>query len=163
MYLLPEVNMGVRPKLLKELKPGTRVVSHEFHMGDWRPEQIEVVRDPDDVERCLYLWIIPASVEGYWTWKLPIFGEEESFFLEIEQHFQDINGEARNQGMYWRIFNAGVQGDQMKFSMISEADDCIIRHDYQGRVKGNTIIGTVRLSGAIDEQRLSWKATRAYR
>ena len=62
--------------------------------------------------------------------------------------------------MYWRLFNARVHGDQITFSMISEADDCIIRYDYQGSVKGNIINGTVRLSGAIDEHLLKWKATR---
>lgn len=160
MYLLPEVNLNLRPKLLRELKPGVRVVSHEFHMGDWRPEKIEVIEDHERDERCLYLWIIPAKVSGEWKWQFPILGEVQNFLLEIEQYFQNIDGVAMNQDMEWSIFNASLHGDQITFSLISEADKCIVRHDYQGSVKGDIIDGTVMLSGAIDEELLKWKAIR---
>jgi len=57
LYLLPDVNLRLRPKLLKELKPGTRIVSHDFHMGDWKPEKHEMV----DAGSNIYLWRIPAK------------------------------------------------------------------------------------------------------
>ncbi len=57
LYLLPDVNLRLRPKLLKDLKPGTRIVSHDFHMGDWRPEKHELV----DAASNIYLWRIPAK------------------------------------------------------------------------------------------------------
>ncbi len=57
LYLLPDVNLRLRPKLLKELKPGTRIVSHDFHMGDWIPEKHELV----DAASSIYLWRIPAK------------------------------------------------------------------------------------------------------
>ena len=57
LYLLPDVNLRLRPKLLKELKPGTRIVSHDFHMGDWKPDKHELV----DASSNIYLWRIPAK------------------------------------------------------------------------------------------------------
>jgi SAM-dependent methyltransferase len=57
LYLLPDVNLRLRPKLLKELKPGTRIVSHDFHMGDWKPDKHELV----DAASSIYLWRIPAK------------------------------------------------------------------------------------------------------
>ncbi len=61
LYLLPEVNLKLRPKLLKELRPGTPVVSHSFDMGDWEPEQTVTVQDST-----IYLWHVPARVSGRW-------------------------------------------------------------------------------------------------
>jgi len=57
LYLLPDVNLRLRPKLLKDLKPGTRIVSHDFHMGDWKPDKHELV----DASSNIYLWRIPAK------------------------------------------------------------------------------------------------------
>lgn len=62
LYLLPEVNLRLRPKLLRELKPGTRIVSHAFDMGDWKPDRVEQVRDKNGRNYTLYLWTIPENV-----------------------------------------------------------------------------------------------------
>ena len=74
MYLLPRVNLALRPKLL-ELKPGTRIVSHDFSMGEWKPDLHEAVAASDKYggsggHSDIYLWIIPAKVEGTWRWQL---------------------------------------------------------------------------------------------
>lgn len=62
LYLLPEVNLRLRPKLLQELKPGTRIVSHAFDMGDWKPDRVEQVRDKNGRDYTLYLWTVPENV-----------------------------------------------------------------------------------------------------
>lgn len=62
LYLLPEVNLKLRPKLLKELKPGTRIVSHAFDMGDWKPDRVERVKDKNGRTYTLYLWTVPQNV-----------------------------------------------------------------------------------------------------
>jgi len=160
MYLLPEVNLKLRPKLLSELKPGVRVVSQDFHMEAWCPDDIRTVIDEKGEDRYLYLWIIPAEVGGRWQWQLPILSSDQRFILKVNQHFQDIEGTALNQDIHWRIFNPSLKGDQIRFSLISEADDRIVRQDYQGRVKGNIIEGTVLLSGAIAPEQLEWQAVR---
>jgi tRNA G37 N-methylase Trm5 len=64
LYLLQDVNLRLRPKLLKELRPGTRVVSHNYHMGDWQPEKTVKVRRPDGVEHTVYFWIVPDRQRG---------------------------------------------------------------------------------------------------
>jgi hypothetical protein len=61
MYLLPSVNMTLRPKVMTQLKPGARVVSHAFDMGDWKPDTTEYVKDSSGFERTVYLWVIKAT------------------------------------------------------------------------------------------------------
>jgi len=88
IYLLPEVNLMVRPKLLSTLKPGTRVVSHDFDMGEWAPERTYRVRGPDRQHR-LYFWLIPARVAGAWHSRI---GDGEGATLALTQDFQNLTG-----------------------------------------------------------------------
>ena len=74
IYLLPEVNLMVRPKLLATLKPGTRVVSHDYDMGDWPPDQQMVLDAPDkpvgrDKKSKVFFWVVPANAAGKWRWR----------------------------------------------------------------------------------------------
>src|SRR5688572_30638212 len=85
LYLLPSLNLKLRPTLLR-MKPGTRVVSHAFSMDDWRPDQT------DNVEgRTAYLWIVPAPVEGTWRWSVAGSGQKE-YELVLRQQFQQVEG-----------------------------------------------------------------------
>lgn len=162
MYLLNEINIQMRPKLLSELKPGTRIVSHDFHMGDWRPDktvQLAVRKFYRD-DTTLYFWIVPAKVAGGWQWRLPLSGEEQSFGLEITQSYQTINGAATYRDYNLPIFDAGLKGDTIQFSLFVEGTDRMIRHDYNGRVEGNTIVGTVQMGNTVVKARMEWRATR---
>jgi SAM-dependent methyltransferase len=162
MYLHPEVNMKLRPKLWDDLRPGTRVVSHDFHMGDWRPDEfmiIDIARvDRDD--SILYLWIMPARISGAWQWCIPMLGGEQNFSVDFNQHFQDIGGVATNQKGKWRLFDATLRGNRIAFSLVSEAHHRMIRQDYEGRVKGNVIEGSVTLSGGMEKTTFEWRASR---
>ncbi|HEV2866067.1 MAG TPA: class I SAM-dependent methyltransferase [Allosphingosinicella sp.] len=84
MYLLPDVNMRLRPRLLTELRPGTRIVSHNYTLGDWRPD---AEREIDASH--IYLWIVPAVAEGHWTLLL---SDGTVLPLELEQRFQQVSG-----------------------------------------------------------------------
>ena len=84
MYLLPKINLALRPRLLTELRPGTRIVTHAFDMGEWRADEERLVAD-----RRVFLWIIPAVVGGDWLATLPD-GREDA--LTIDQRFQDVTG-----------------------------------------------------------------------
>jgi SAM-dependent methyltransferase len=84
LYLLPDVNLRLRPRLLTELKPGTRILSHNFDMGDWRPDAEEEI----GASR-LFLWVVPAVVGGAWTMSL---ADGSILPLEIEQTFQQASG-----------------------------------------------------------------------
>lgn len=162
MYLLNEINLQLRPKLLTELKPGTRIVSHDFHMGEWRPDkivQLDVKKYYQD-DTILYLWIVPAKVAGWWFWNLSIAGENYAFDLDMNQNYQHINGVVKNRDYTLPIFDVDLKGDQINFSLFSNVDDRMVQHDYKGRVQGNTIVGTVRIKGRAQEILLEWQATR---
>jgi hypothetical protein len=162
LFLHPEVNLKLRPKLWSDLRPGTRVVSHDYHMGDWRPDKIMVIdiARPDSAESILYLWIMPARISGTWQWRIPMLGDEQSFTVEFNQYFQDIAGVVSNEKGKWRIFDATLRGNWIAFSLVSEARYRMIRQDYEGRVKGNVIEGTVTVSGGVEETTLAWRASR---
>jgi hypothetical protein len=96
MYLLPEVNLALRPRLLYELRPGTRVVSHDFDMGEWQPERSVTVLVPDKTvgakkESTIYLWVVPARLAGYWRGTLASPQGEELALVEFRQEFQNVH------------------------------------------------------------------------
>jgi SAM-dependent methyltransferase len=107
MFLLPEVNLRLRPRLLAELRPGARIVSHAFDMGDWRADKIDRVGGST-----LYLWRVPARVAGRWRLSDPIAGDGE---LAFEQRFQLLSGRWRPEGggepriLHGRVDGAFVQ------------------------------------------------------
>ncbi|MGB3166682.1 MAG: class I SAM-dependent methyltransferase [Alteraurantiacibacter sp.] len=104
MFLLPEVNLRLRPRLLEELRPGARIVSNRFDMGDWRPDEVRRVAGYP-----VYLWIVPADVSG--RWQLQVGGRVIE--LELEQQFQDVTGTALVDGE--RIAVTGtVQGEEVR-------------------------------------------------
>lgn len=95
MYLLPDVNLQLRPSLLA-LKPGTRVVSHDFDMGDWKPDRTAVVPVPDkpiglEKSSKVYLWTVPAAVDGLWCGTGLLRGAS----LTLSQRFQEFSGVLR--------------------------------------------------------------------
>jgi hypothetical protein len=96
MYLLPEVNLELRPRLLFDLKPGTRIVSHDWDMGEWQADRQVVVEAPDKTvglkkESIVCLWIVPARVAGYWRGSLVGPQGEEPVAIEFQQRFQNAS------------------------------------------------------------------------
>ena len=108
IYLLPEVNLMVRPKLLATLKPGTRVVSHDYDMGDWPPDEQMVLDAPDkpvgrDKKSKVFYWTVPANAAGKWRWELPVSGKPAVFDLSVAQNFQMIKGGVLVDGQTWPL------------------------------------------------------------
>jgi SAM-dependent methyltransferase len=137
MFLLPDINLKLRPKIL-DLKPGTRIVSNSFTMGEWKADETTTVKD-DCASYCTaYLWIVPAKVEG--TWKLPD-GE-----LALKQTFQMVSGTLKNGSNTAQISNGKLNGDQIAFTAGGA--------QYRGRVNGNTMELSGNSGGTL-------KATRA--
>jgi hypothetical protein len=96
MYLLPEVNLDLRPRILFELRPGTRVVSHDWDMGDWEPDDQRVIPSPEKTvwpltESKVYLWIVPARVAGFWRGTLVGPDGEEPVVIGFEQRYQKVS------------------------------------------------------------------------
>ncbi|HJQ62938.1 MAG TPA: class I SAM-dependent methyltransferase [Burkholderiales bacterium] len=147
LYLLPALNLKLRPTILR-MKPGTRVVSHAFSMGDWQPDQIETVEG-----RTAYLWIVPAQVEGSWRW-----GGPRKFEMLVQQHFQQVEGLVKIDARAAQFRDARLQGDRISFSVIEYSGMGNVQHDYTGRVNGDVMAGTVKRSDAGGEEK--WSAKR---
>lgn len=138
MFLLPSINMRLRPKLL-EMRPGTRIVSNSFTMEDWQPDRSETI--PNCSQWCTaHLWIVPAKVAG--TWRLPQ-GD-----LQLAQEFQQVTGTLSSGGASQPIVNGKLQGELITFVAGGT--------EYSGRVTGDTIQGTA----TTGSQRTQWTATR---
>jgi hypothetical protein len=140
MFLLEEINLKLRPQILN-FKPGTRVVSNSFTMGEWKADQ---TFDVDDKKNCgdystAYFWIVPAKVEG--TWKLPQ-GE-----LTLKQSFQTFSGTLKSGTNLLPVTNGKLSGDLINFSVGSIK--------YTGRVSGSTMQGAYESGGSTTQ----WNAT----
>lgn len=147
LYLLPSLNVKLRPTILK-MKPGTRVVSHAFTMDEWQPDQTENVEG-----RTAYLWIVPAPVDGTWRWNGSGNGPKD-YEVALRQQFQKVDGAARLDGRTGQLRDVTLRGDQISFTVL-DADGA--RRDFSGRVSGNTMQGVVKLPGG----EAKWSATRA--
>ena len=135
MFLLPSINLELRPKIL-DMKPGTRVVSNTFDMGDWKPDQTTNIKENCQSWCIAHLWIVPAKVNG--TWKL------DAGQIKFNQEFQNITGTLTINGKDQAI-TGKLDGNKISFNDGST--------EYTGTVSGGTISGT-RAGGG------SWKATR---
>jgi hypothetical protein len=147
LYLLPSLNVKLRPTILK-MKPGTRVVSHAFTMDEWQPDQTENVEG-----RTAYLWIVPAPVEGTWRWNGSGSGPK-NYEVALRQQFQKVDGTARLDGKSGQLRDVNLRGDQINFAVL-DADGA--RRDFSGRVSGNTMQGVVKQPAG----EAKWSATRA--
>jgi len=137
LFLLTELNLKLRPTILT-LKPGTRIVSNTFRMGDWEPDQTAELGC--DSYCTAYLWIVPAGVEGRWQ---TAQGE-----LTLKQEFQKFSGTLKSGNVAAPISKGNLQGDQITFIAAGA--------EYRGRVNATAIEGTVKTAGKSQ----GWKATR---
>ena len=132
LYLLPSLNMKLRPTLLS-MKPGTRVVSHSFTMEDWEADEVSSLDG-----RRAYFWVVPASVQG--TWTLDVGGRATE--LNLEQTFQKINGTVSLGGsVQGGLREARLRGPNIAFAYV---DPSGVRRDFSGTVNGRQMSGSFR-------------------
>lgn len=131
LYLLPSVNIKLRPRILKELRPGTRVVSHDWDMGDWRADQVA-----DLGNKTVYMWVVPASADGRWQVSDQETGRD--FALTLKQRYQALEGEAEIEGRTVPLRNAKVEGERITFELPSENGE--VRR-FEGRLADQQIEG----------------------
>jgi len=129
LYLMPHLNIKLRPILLK-MKPGTRVVSHAFDMADWQPDG-EIDNPPKG-----YFWIVPANVSGEWA--LDSFDSKTSTILNLSQKFQYVGGNLTMGKKMQPILNAELKGDKLQFSYVDDIGNLrTVRMTFNGTdVKG---------------------------
>jgi len=165
MYLLPRVNLELRPRLL-DLRPGTRLVSHDFSMDDWKPDAFVDMEAKDKYGGSggrseIYLWIVPARVGGVWRWELAVRGRKHVYEVRFDQQYQVVSGQATIDGRITKLQSARLRGDELSFSYTAQLDGRAVKHAYAGRVAGDVITGNVTLSGDTLQSRLEWAARRA--
>lgn len=159
LYLLPKLNMQLRPKLLSVLRPGTRVVSHNFSMEDWQPDK-EVWLTGSSSGHTVYYWVVPADVGGVWQWSLPAGTAERQFTLWLHQHFQEVRGSVGAAGEEVAITDATLIGDQLRFTAVTGASGHPLTMTFDGRVDGHRMRGRVAVRDGTATRRYEWTAQR---
>lgn len=140
MYLLPELNLKLRPTIL-DMKPGTRVTSHQFTMGDWEPDETAEVD-----YRTAYLWIVPAKVEGAWTLREQGAGNAQ-YTVNLSQKYQKVTGDVATGTAKQPLVGATVRGEEIRFAF---NDDKGVTRTLTGTVRGNELTGTLKGAGGAE-------------
>ena len=153
-YLLPFVMLKLRPRLLA-LKPGTRIVSHDFDFGDWRPDRKTSVR------KNVSLWIVPARVAGRWRARLDLPPIERLFELEVTQRYQEVSAHARLNGVPAPVWDMTLAGDRLSFVVVDSTDrDDEASFYFEGRVAGDVIEGDLTRGVGAARTVARWRAAR---
>ena len=149
LYLLPNLVDRLKPRLY-DMRPGTRIVAHDYGFSDWRPDRRVVI------SKSYMLYVVPAKVAG--RWRLQYRGLDHEF--ELEQRYQEIKGGARVPGGYLPAFEARLDGDRISFVLV----DGDASHRFEGRVRGTLEMeGEVRSGTGRNLSTGRWRATRVVR
>ena len=155
MYLLPDTVNLLKDKLLTELKPGTRIISHDYPLTGWIPEKYVQMDLEDKVQisgvttTLIYMYVVPAKVAGVWTAKMPPALKAQSATLELKQQLTRVNGSARLDGREVPLEDVKLSGTHLTFKMTGR------RGEFSGQIKGNSIEGVFDTGS----QKTPWSAT----
>jgi len=158
MWLFPELMRMLRPKILAEAAPGTRVVTRIWDLGVWKADLT------DEAWPYIYVWVVPARVAGYWTWQLPFDRVSHTYSAVIEQYFQNAEGVVRAGNRRGILEEMKLSGPEISFNLsLTVGDKSPVVHRFNGLVTGDTIEGTVSVLYKPNEKPyvLSWRAVRA--
>jgi hypothetical protein len=167
-YLLPEMNQKLRPKLLA-LKPGTRVVTHDYSMGEWDADEERTLIVPektvgDPGKSYVYLYIVPARVAGKWESQVALGAKPVPFNFAFEQNYQVVQGNVRVGERDLRLPQFRLAGDRIAFNLaVPGASGAPVVHRFNGVVKGDAIDGTVTVGEGAAQRVVPWKAKQTAR
>ncbi len=166
MYLFQQINVQLRPRLFEQLKPGTRVLSHDFHMDDWKPDAQREVPVPGKSygppRSTIYLWVMPVNAAGRWNWRLPVNNVPLVFEATIAQRFQKLEITASAGGAKAAVSDVQLRGDEIRFRLRLEQTGQPVTFDFSGRISGDAAAGTAQ-SAAGGDGALEWQAARTER
>jgi len=149
MYLLPNTVNMLKDKLLAELRPGTRILSHDYPLSGWVPEKYVQMDLEDKVAisgvttTLIYLYVVPAKAEGTWTAKLPAALSKEPVRLTLRQQITRINGTAKFGAKELPIEEAKLRGERLTFRLALDGKP----YEFTGMVKGSAISGSIAEAG----------------
>ena len=150
IYLLPNLVEKLKPRLL-DLRPGTRIVAHDYGFSDWKPDRRVVI------SKTYMLYVVPARVGGKWRMHAGLPDGAQEYDFELKQSYQEISGGARVAGGYLPAFEARLEGDRISFVLVDNGAS----HRFEGRVQGTLLMeGTVRSGAGRNPAAGSWRATR---
>ena len=163
MYLLPEVNKQLLPRLIDQLKPGARIVSHDYDLGPWPFDEMielplaEKLVGPMGRSR-IFLWVVPADARGRWIAELPEIGGRWQF--DIAQKFQIVDVDARTGGRQMVVRGARMRGESLHMAVTGLVGAKGYNFLFRGRIAGSGIEGDLRVSDGENAKTIPWKATR---
>ena len=157
LYMLPALNKQLIPKFFRELQPGTRVVSHRFEIGDWKPDMTLKAYDTT-----IYLWIIPADVHGDWHITMWNGKETRDYALTLRQKYQEIEGSLKDDRRTFNMAATRLQGREITISVADTVGGQRFLMGLEGSVNGDMLEGTARVTDAQHPLSMSysWKGKR---
>ena len=158
LYLSPALNVRLRPKLFREVRPGARIVSHNFGMGDWQPDTVVRVTWPAGTTSTVQAWMLPADVAGTWELTASIPTGDRRFRVRLEQQYQRVTGTASNAGRTVALDAVRLLGDSLEFRLgVSHGEHTRVFR-FAGRVSGGAVAGAVW--STADSAAGTWRARR---
>lgn len=161
LYVLPDFMEKLRPKLLKELKPGTRIVAHDYYMTGWYPDRQAVLTVPEKVDAngtdkaYLYLWIVPSMVSGHWRMDFEVgAGKPLPIALSFNQEYQMLGAAAETALGTLKIESPTLKGEELDFFLTVGGTN----YRFTGKVQGDKLEGTA-VSGKSPKP-IPWRATK---
>jgi len=153
LYLLPNLVEKLKPRLL-EMKPGTRIVAHDYGFSDWKPDRRIII------SKTYLLYVVPARVSGKWKLQAALPDGARDYEFDIDQKYQEISGGMRVQGGFLPAFEAQIAGDRISFVVVDDGAS----HRFEGRVlSGLEMEGEVRSGRGRELATGRWRATRIVR
>jgi SAM-dependent methyltransferase len=152
LYLLTGLVNRLKPKLMNELKPGTRIVAHDFGFKDWTPDRSV------NISKNYYLYVVPARVAGTWRVEATLGDTPYLYHVDIQQDHQKIRGGARAEGGagFLPLFESRLHGDRISFVLVDEGR----AHHFEGRVHAAYMEGTITSGIGRGIVRRNWRAER---
>ncbi len=163
LFITTDMLVKLRPRLLEQLKPGTRIVLHTHSMGAWEPDRARKIDiacfDPKKTGcfRVVKLFIVPANFTGTWSWQ----GDGESMRLELKQKFQTVTGTLSRGGKTIEIDRIRLRGNEIRFTAIERGGGVPVNRNYAGTIRGNTIEGAIAIGRDTAAPSQPWRANRA--
>jgi precorrin-6B methylase 2 len=165
MYLLSTVNEDLRPRLMKQLEPGTRIVSHNFGMEVWEPDEHLILGDSymdkdnlsieqqlEKLDHEIFLWYVPAKIEGEWNWQT----NGEKFTMQVEQNFQKFYARLNAGKDSLIISNKTLKGKKLSFTASNPENGT--HYAFNGKVENKKITGTVQIREQDNHLIRRWEA-----
>lgn len=160
LYVMPDFMEKLRPKLLSELKPGARIVAHDYYMSGWYPDKRLILTVPEKVaangtdKAYIYLWIVPSVVDGDWRLDFDPGGDHRQLIvLSLSQRYQMLNGSAANKFGAMKIEDAKLSGNQIEFFLAVGSTS----YRFSGTVDGSKMEGS---AVAANTKPLRWHASK---